>query len=97
MGQKTDRAVFAFLVALMVVLQGAFQADSPRLIILDGISASLVVVPFWAIIGFGLFGGFVGLLNLFRSENKLKFSRLMFANAGVILGILLKLIFPSLP
>jgi hypothetical protein len=67
-------------------------------IITTGIGASLISVPIWAIIGgLGFFGGFIGLLNLFRPQSKLKFSQFTKANVGIALGLVLKLIFPSLP
>jgi hypothetical protein len=97
MGQNKDWVVFTFLTALMVILEGVTHASTPSGTIFSGIGASLIALPFWAIVGLSFFGGFVLLLNLFRSENKLKFSRLLLANSGIALGLILKLFFPSLP
>ncbi len=100
MSQQRDWLVFAFLTMLMVLLNGLFNTGGriQSAIITTGIGASLISVPIWAIIGgLGFFGGLVGLLNLFRPQSKLKFSRFTKANVGIALGLVLKLIFPSLP
>jgi hypothetical protein len=100
MGQQRDWLVFAFLTMLMVLLNGMFNTGGriQSAIITTGIGASLISVPIWAMIGgLGFFGGLVGLLNLFRPGNKLKFSQITKANVGIALGLVLKLIFPSLP
>jgi len=84
----------------MVLLNGSLNTGGriQSAIITTGIGASLISVPLWAIIGgIGFFGGFVGLLNLFRPQNKFKFTLLTKANVGIALGLVLKLIFPSLP
>jgi hypothetical protein len=100
MGQQRDWLVFAFLAMLMILLNGLLSTgwQVQSVIIPRGIGASLISVPIWAIIGgIVLFGGFVGLFNLFWRGSKLKFTRLAKANVGIALGLVLKFIFPSLP
>ena len=97
MKQQSEWAVFAFLSVLTILRDSVIGAGFSSAIILSGIGASLILVPLWAIIGLGFFGGLLGLLNLFRSEIKLKFSMLTKANMGIALGLVLKLVIPSLP
>lgn len=97
MGQQREWAVFAFLAALMALLSGWLHAETPSAIIPMGIGAALISIPLWAIVGLGIFGGLIALINLARRENKMELSLLAKANAGIALGLVLKLVFPSLP
>lgn len=102
MKQQHEWLIFTFLCILVVLFNavfrdGVFYGIAPSAVI-GALGVLPIVIPFWVIIGgFGLFGSLVGLLNLFRKGNKLKFSPVMKANVGIVTGLVLKLIFPTLP
>ena len=95
---KYDKRLFILFSLLMIFVNSVqlyFEgSESLSSIFYTALGMSIISIPVWI-----LFGGFIlfniihALINLIKPDNELKFSRWDIANAGLIIGMLLKIFF----
>lgn len=95
---KYDKQLFIFFCLIMIFtnsVQLYLDGDHylPKLIF-SALGFSLVSIPIWILVGgFIIFNFIHAIINLIKPDNNLTFTRLNKASAGLLVGIILKIIF----
>lgn len=95
---KYDKQLFAFFCLMMILtnsLQLYLDGDTylPK-VFFTALCGSFISIPIWILIGgFVIFNVIHAIINLIKPDNNLIFNRWNKASAGLLIGIILKIIF----
>ena len=95
---KYDKQLFIFFCLIMIMtnsVQLYLDGDHylPKLLF-GALGVSLLSIPIWILVGgFIIFNFIHAIINLIKPDNNLTFTRLNKASAGLLIGIILKIIF----
>lgn len=89
------QVLFGLCIAMVFVNVFVLETDlSFPNSIYPAIGASIISIPIWILIGgFIIFNFILAIINFIKPENDLKIEHWDRANAGLIIGIILKMIF----